>query len=75
MKREKYQKYNSTVSLFGYDNLMFLMYLKDGMDLSFYIDCNGAKVDEKTILGLVLHFLRVHNLKIFQEHFEIVSKL
>ena len=51
------------------------MYLKDGMDLSFYIDCNGAKVDEKTILGLVLHFLRVHNLKIFQEHFEIVSKL
>ena len=54
---------------------MFLMYLKDGMDLSFYIDCNGAKVDEKTILGLVLHFLRVHNLKKVHKLAENVSEM
>ena len=46
---------------------MFLM--QDGMDLSFYIDCNGAKVDEKTILGLVSYFLLVHNLKILKKYF------
>ena len=42
------------------------------MYLSFDIDCNGAKVDEKTILGLVSHFLRVHNLKKIQKHVETV---
>ena len=38
------------------------------MDLSFHIDCNGSKVDEETIIGLVWvsQFLLVHGLKFFQ---------
>ena len=42
--------------------------MEDWLDLGFHIDCNGSKVDDETILGLVcvLHFLLVHDLKIFQ---------
>ena len=42
--------------------------MEDWLDLGFHIDCNGSKVDEETILGLVLvsQFLLVHHLKLFQ---------
>ena len=32
------------------------------MDLSFYVDCNGAEVDEETKIFLASPFLLVHNL-------------